>query len=289
MTNHAQLPAGGIAVLSGFLLAIILVALLMLISSQDFESVQPLSQQRTLVIAVPADFSEVMERTGVAFAATHRGARVRILHAAPDAVVHALRRRRVDLAVIAEGGQPLPADFHRIAIARDGISLVVHRSNSIALLSDTDIADLYTGRIKNWKTVGGEDMPVAVRKKSAGHQETERMLRYLGLENAARRADLALGDSEKLINQVAENPEAFGVSSVAVALRQIRLGHPVKLLALRGVPATENEIRRGRFPLIVTTFLVSGEVVSPLASSFLGFMQSGVAREILRSHAFIEP
>lgn len=289
MTNHAQLPAGGIAVLSGFLLAIILVALLMLISSQDFESVQPLSQQRTLVIAVPADFSEVMERTGVAFAATHRGARVRILHAAPDAVVHALRRRRVDLAVIAEGGQPLPADSHRIAIARDGISLVVHRSNSIALLSDTDIADLYTGRIKNWKTVGGEDMPVAVRKKSAGHQETERMLRYLGLENAARRADLALGDSEKLINQVAENPEAFGVSSVAVALRQIRLGHPVKLLALRGVPATENEILAGRFPLIVTTFLVSGEVVSPLASSFLGFMQSGVAREILRSHAFIEP
>lgn len=289
MSNHAQLSSGGIAVLSGIFILVILAALLMLASSQETEPAQPLSQQRTLVIAVTPDFASVMERVGASFVAAYRGTRVKILHVTADAALQDLRRERADLAVLVASAQTIPSDFHRVPLARDGISVVVHRSNPIVVLSDADISDLYTGRIKNWKTVGGEDMPVAVRKKSAGHLETELLLRYLKLENAARRAELALGDSEKLLHQVAENPEAFGISSVAVALRQARMGHPVKVLALRGVPAIESEIRTGRFPLVTTTLLVSGESTTPLSETFVAFAQSGVAREIYRSYALIEP
>lgn len=287
MSNHAQLSAGGIVVLSGVLFSIIVVALLVMPPAA--EPTQPLSQQRMLVISATSDLAAVMERVGVAYAAANRGTRIKILHAAPDVALENLRRRRADLATIAATGPTLSSEWRRVPIARDGISVVVHSSNPIAILSDTDIADLYTGRIRNWKFVGGEDMPVAVRKKSAGHLETEMMLRFLRIENAERRAELALGDSEKLVHQVAENPEAFGISSVAVALRLIRMGYPVKLLALHQIPATEQDIRSGRFPLVSTTLLVASDTPGPLAESFMNFAQSAVTRDIYRAHALIEP
>lgn len=289
MPNHAQLSAGGIAMMSGVFVVVILAALLTLVLSQESETSQPLSRQRTLVIAVTPDFASVMERVGVSFIGARRGTGVKILHVAADAALQHVRRKRADLAVLIAPAQPLSPAWRQVPIARDGVSIVVHRSNPIAVLSDADIADLYTGRIKNWKLVGGEDMPVAVRKKNAGHLETEQFMRYLNLENAGRRADLAQGDSEKLIRQVADNPEAFGISSVAVALRQMRMGHPIKLLALREVPASEREIRSGRFPLVITALLVSVEIPSPLADEFIAYTQSGAARELFRSYSLIEP
>lgn len=289
MSNHAQLSAGGIAVISGVLALLILAALLTLALSLESESSQPLRQQRTLVIAVTPDFAAVMERIGASFIGTRRGTRVKILHVATEAALQHVRRKRADLAVLIAPTQTLPPAWQHVPIARDGVSIVVHRSNPIAVLSDVDIADLYTGRIKNWKMVGGEDMPVAVRKKIAGRLETELLLRYLNLENAGRLADLAQGDSEKLIRQVADNPEAFGISSVAVALRQLRMGYPIKLLALREVPASEREIRSGRFPLVITTLLVFDQMPSPLADEFIAYTQSGSAREIFRSYSLLEP
>ena len=59
-------------------------------------------------------------------------------------------------------------------VAMDGIALIVHPSNPVAGLSIEQVAAIYTGKIKNWKELGGPDKPIVVisRDTNSGTYET---------------------------------------------------------------------------------------------------------------------
>lgn len=64
----------------------------------------------------------------------------------------------------------LPADgtYEENVIMQDTIAIIVHPSNPVAKLSWEQIADINTGKAKNWKEVGGEDAPIMVITSSKG-------------------------------------------------------------------------------------------------------------------------
>ena len=45
-------------------------------------------------------------------------------------------------------------------VARDAIAVVVHPDNPVRELTFQQLSDIYSGKINNWKEVGGEDRPV---------------------------------------------------------------------------------------------------------------------------------
>lgn len=58
-------------------------------------------------------------------------------------------------------------------VALDGLSVFVHESNKIQSLSLEELESVFTGQIKNWKDLGGEDAPIVVysRENSSGTYE----------------------------------------------------------------------------------------------------------------------
>jgi len=58
-------------------------------------------------------------------------------------------------------------------IAYDALSVIVHPSNKVGKLTREQVEGIYTGKIKNWKEVGGDDMPIVVyaRETSSGTYE----------------------------------------------------------------------------------------------------------------------
>ena len=58
-------------------------------------------------------------------------------------------------------------------VALDGLSVYVHESNSIKELSLEQLEGIFTGKVKNWKDVGGNDAPITVysRENSSGTYE----------------------------------------------------------------------------------------------------------------------
>ncbi len=59
------------------------------------------------------------------------------------------------------------------AVALDGLSVYVHAKSKIEALSLEEIRDIFTGKITNWKDVGGENAPIIVysRENSSGTYE----------------------------------------------------------------------------------------------------------------------
>jgi phosphate transport system substrate-binding protein len=59
---------------------------------------------------------------------------------------------------------------NEIAIALDGIAVIVHPTNSVKALTKAQIRDIYTGKISNWSEVGGKDAKIVIvnRDTSSG-------------------------------------------------------------------------------------------------------------------------
>lgn len=72
--------------------------------------------------------------------------------------------------------QKLQADGKKakeVVIAYDALAVVVHPSNKVSQLTREQLQDIFTGKIKNWKEVGGEDMRIVAysRETSSGTYE----------------------------------------------------------------------------------------------------------------------
>lgn len=73
-------------------------------------------------------------------------------------------------AAAAEAGRPLtvPANLVYHQVASDNIVVAVHGSNPLKTLTRQQIKDLLSGKVKNWKEVGGADVPVKVYAPAPG-------------------------------------------------------------------------------------------------------------------------
>lgn len=74
-----------------------------------------------------------------------------------DAVSAAVKAARAENRVIA-----IPPNLTYIRIGADEQVVIVHRANPVSELSKTQLKDIATGRISNWKLIGGPDLPIKV-------------------------------------------------------------------------------------------------------------------------------
>lgn len=106
-----------------------------------------------------------------------------------------------------------PQEF---VVARDAITVVVHPSNPVNGLTRQQLADIYTGKITNWRAVGGADRPIVLLSR-----ESNSGTYVYFLENVIRQGDaqsqllfspetLLMPSSEGISAEVRQNPNAIG-------------------------------------------------------------------------------
>lgn len=158
-------------------------------------------------------------------------------------------------------------------IALDGIAVIVHPDNPAEDLSRAALADLFTGQIRRWTELGGEDRPVAVYGREAGSGTRDAFEAALGITDrcACRNEYCATGD---VLGNVASNPNAIGYVSLSA------VNGTVKALAVDGVRCTLDAVREGTYPICRPFLLVTraGTALSEEAGAFLRFVESGEAR-----------
>lgn len=106
-----------------------------------------------------------------------------------------------------------PVEF---AVAIDALAVIVHHDNPVDRLTLPQLADIFTGRITNWKDVGGRDAPIVLvsRESNSGTHVyfLEEVVRLGDSENhdifAAR--TLMMPSSVGITNEVSRNVNAIG-------------------------------------------------------------------------------
>lgn len=83
---------------------------------------------------------------------------------------------------------PVPSNLVYHEIARDRVSVFVHKDNGVGSLSRAQLKDVFSGKVKNWKELGGPDAPVKVFLSSPG-SGTRATFQKLALDGADFAAD----------------------------------------------------------------------------------------------------
>src|SRR5512146_1396737 len=128
-------------------------------------------------------------------------------------IANASRQISADETKQAEAKGIKPEEF---VIARDAIAVIVNPENPISRLTLQQISDLYSGKIKNWRELGGDDRPIVRLSR-----ETNSGTHVYFLETVVRLGSktdktlfsmdtLLLPSSEGIIAELRDNPDAIG-------------------------------------------------------------------------------
>ena len=161
-------------------------------------------------------------------------------------------------------------------LAYDGIAIIVNPENLVNDLDLETIAKIYTGEIKNWKEIGGNDAEIVLIGREAGSGTRDGFESITDTEDkcAYRQELTSTGD---VITTVASNPNAIGYASLA------SVKDSVKALKIDGVTASEETIKNGTYvvqrPFVLVT--KTDVTLSESAQSFFNFITSEAAQGII--------
>jgi len=171
--------------------------------------------------------------------------------------------------------------LHAVTIAKDAIAIIVHPTNPTDNLPLDKIREVFSGKIANWKELGGPDHPIDIVTREEGSGTRESFQKFvMGKE------DISLGalvqDSNGAVRQViSSDPNAIGYISLGLVNEQ------VKALRITGVQPNLENVNNGRYTLVRPfLFVFSGEPAGE-AKSFLEFVLSPSAQKLLLKEGLV--
>lgn len=221
------------------------------------------------------------------FESRNPGVRIDVQTGGSSRGINDTRNGIAAIGMVSRALRPSEKDLHGFAIALDGISMIVHAKNSVTALSQQQIIDIYTGRITNWKTIGGSDARITVVNKAEGRSTLELFLSYFLLRNSQIKPHIIIGDNPQGIKTVAGNPNAIGYVSIGAAEYETERGVPIRLLPLGGVDASVANVRSGDFPLSRQLNLITRAPPSGLSQRFIEFARSEQVHDLVEAQYFV--
>lgn len=154
----------------------------------------------------------------------------------PTKALIALEKGEVDLATVNEfsvesalkgakqqGVEIDPASLNRMLIAQSNLLVFLEKSNPVTRLSKEQLKGLFTGKITNWREVGGDDRPVVVFwGKETPYLNTLFSKKILDGEAVTPKAKPA-GDHFDLRKQVVGTPGGIALNLTGLIMPKLKV------------------------------------------------------------------
>ena len=172
-------------------------------------------------------------------------------------------------------------NLYEVTIAKDAITIILHPQNPIQDLSLDQIREVFSGKIRNWKALGGPHHPIVLVTREEGSGTREAFQKFvMGKEDISLEA--LVQDSNGAVRQVvASNHNTIGYISLGLVNDQ------VKALKISGVEPNMTNIDNGRYTLVRPFLFVFNEEPVGEAKSFLEFVLSPLAQKLLLKEGLV--
>ena len=243
--------------------------------------------QGKLVLTGSSTIAPLAAEIGKRFESQHPGARVDVQSGGSSRGVSDARQGVANVGMVSRALKLEENDLKTFSIARDGVTVILHKDNPVKSLNDKQVVDIYTGKVTNWKQVGGTDGTITVVNKAEGRSTLELFTHYFKLKNTDIKAQVVIGDNQQGIKTVAGNPNAIGYVSIGSAENSAANGVAIKLLPVNGIAATTANVQNGTFPISRPLNLVTKTQPQGLTKAFLDFAQSQQVNDIVQKQNFV--
>ena len=182
---------------------------------------------------------------------------------------------------------------NEIKVALDGLAVVVNPNNPVSKLTLGQLADIFTGRVSNWKEVGGKDEKIVIlsREVNSGTHVyfKEHVLRKNDSNSKEEFASsaLMLSSSQAIADEVAGNPAAigyYGMGYISKKQKPLFLAKDEK--SEYEAPTIENVVN-GKYPISRPLFIYTNGQTQGLVKKFVDFMLSKEGQDIVLATDFV--
>lgn len=176
-------------------------------------------------------------------------------------------------------------------IGEESFVFFVNANNPVDSLSSQQIRDIYSGKITNWKEVGGDDETIRAFQRPEGSGSQTALLALMKDTPLMKpiEEDVAGGMGE-IISQTADyrNQEnAIGYSFRFFANEMVN-NKEIKLLKIDGVSPTAKNIRNHTYPFIYPFYAIHLESnENPNIPLFLEWMTSAQGKKLIEESGYV--
>jgi phosphate transport system substrate-binding protein len=188
-------------------------------------------------------------------------------------------------------------EMYETAVARDGITIVVNPSNPIKELTLEQLANIYAGKVKNWKEVGGPDLPITASGRDTASGTYAFFLedvieKKLG-KGTKYRADMSsTASNPKIGEDVAAQKGGIGYIGIAYASEFTKAGKvkEVPISFETGKPAilpNEKTVLDGTYPISRALFCYTKGTPEGDVKKYLDFVTGAEGQAIVKAEGYI--
>ncbi|MFJ8065310.1 phosphate ABC transporter substrate-binding protein [Psychrobacillus sp. NPDC096426] len=140
--------------------------------------------------------------------------------------------------------EEIASGLNEVVIAYDGIVVVTHPTNKVKDLTMEQIKQIFTGKVTNWKELGGDDMEIVVvsREDGSGSRDAFQEIVDYSSGELVRSAIIASGNGN-IKTTVANNKHAVGFISFEY------IDESISTIDINGVEATAENVLQEKYSL----------------------------------------
>ena len=188
--------------------------------------------------------------------------------------------------------------LHLTPIGREAFVFFVNSENPVEGLTVEDIQGIYTGRIKNWRELGGKNQKIRPYQRAENSGSQTALLRLMeGLPLMEPEKEDRISGMGGIITEVASyrnHKNAIGFSFRFYSTEMVE-NEQIRLLALNGIEPTKETIREGSYPISSNFFAVTASPIGEPAPeetngdlrAFIDWILSEQGQEIIELTGYV--
>ena len=183
-----------------------------------------------------------------------------------------------------------PKEIH---VANDGITLVVNPANTVSKLTVQQLSDIYTGKIKNWKEVGGADariVPLSRERNSGTHVFFLEHVVKLGDKKHANEfapGVLMMPSSQAIIEEVNSSSSAIGYVGLGYLTNKEKALAVAKDSKAAYIVPSVQTVTSNQYPISRSLlFYTNGEPTNEV-KSFVDYVLSPAGQQVVLKMDFV--
>lgn len=260
------------------------IAILMLFSSVSFAFAQ-----EKIVIGGSGSINEELADLAKAYMAKHPGTMVEVRpeSMSTEGGMEGVRTGRFQIGLVA---RPPTANekskFMYTPISRSMAGVVVHKSMPISDLSDSQVCDVFSGKIKSWKDLGGNEGKVLVltRKRDDSNTEAFRKKMPCFRELVVTSEAITLLRGNEVLDALDKRPGTIGITNLGSNFRD---HENIKAITINGISPTAETVRNDKYRFVREQGVVTAGEPQGLTQRFIDFMATPEGRKIIGSQGAI--
>ncbi len=171
-------------------------------------------------------------------------------------------------------------------VAYDALAVVVNPGNKISQLTRQQLEDIFTGKITNWKQVGGADLAIVAYSRESSSGTFEFFKEHVLKNKNYKKNILSMPATGAIIQSVSQTKGAIGYVGLAYLegdVKAIKISYDGKTFVAPSVATAKNKT----YPVVRPLFFYYDKKNAAKITPFINFIESAQGQKIVDQVGYI--